>query len=136
MPDNAPDLLFYADAAGGLIAEIGWVPPEAVFAPHAETPHALWLDSSHDAHAAARASYIATRPYQIVSGPPQHARRHFEAADAALRPGADLWRDLPPTIDAQVPGFRGGLAGFFGYDLARGLHPVPDNINRNAHDLC
>ena len=87
-------------AAGGL------------FAPHAETPHALWLDSSHDAHAAARASYIATRPYQIVSGPPQHARRHFEAADAALRPGADLWRDLPPKIDAQVPGFRGGLAGF------------------------
>ena len=54
MPDNAPDLLFYADAAGGLIAEIGWVPPEAVFAPHAETPHALWLDSSHDAHAVAR----------------------------------------------------------------------------------
>ena len=134
MPDNAPDLLFYNDAAGGLIAEIGWVPPETVFAPHAETPQALWLDSSHDAHAAARSSYIATRPYQIVSGPPQHAHRHFEAAGAALRPGADLWLDLPPTIDAQVPGFRGGLAGFFGYDLARGLHPVPNNINRNAHD--
>ena len=84
MPDNAPDLLFYADAAGGLISETGWVTPEAVFAPHAETPHALWLDSSHDAHAASRASYIATRPYQIISGGPEHARQHFDAADAAF----------------------------------------------------
>ncbi|MGB1118312.1 MAG: anthranilate synthase component I family protein [Parvibaculales bacterium] len=134
MPDNAPDLLFYADAAGGLIAETRWVSPEAVFAPHADTPHALWLDSSHDAHAAARASYIATCPHQIISGAPEHARRHFEAADTALASGAGLWQDLPPEIDAQVPSFRGGLAGFFGYDLARGLHPMPDNINRNAHD--
>ena len=134
MPDNAPDLLFYADAAGGLIAETRWVTPEAVFAPHAETPHALWLDSSHDAHAASRASYIATRPYQIISGAPEHARQHFDAADAALRPGAGLWQNIPPDIDAQLPSFRGGLAGFFGYDLARGLHPVPENISQNAHD--
>ena len=32
-----------------------------------------------------------------------------------------LWRDLPPEIDAQVPPFRGGAAGLFGYDLGLGL---------------
>ena len=134
MPDNPPDLLFYADTAGGLIAEIDWVSPEAVFAPHADTPHALWLDSSDDAHATSHASYIATRPLEVVSGPPELARQHFDAAGAALHAGAGLWQDLPKEIDAQVPSFRGGLAGFFGYDLARGLHPVPDNINQNAYD--
>ena len=134
MPDNPPDLLFYADTAGGLIAEIDWVSPEAVFAPHADAPHALWLDSSHDAHATSHASYIATRPLEVVSGPPELARQHFDAAGAALHAGAGLWQDLPKEIDAQVPSFRGGLAGFFGYDLARGLHPVPDNINQNAYD--
>ena len=37
---------------------------------------------------------------------------------------ADLWRDLPPDIDAQVPPFRGGAAGLFGYDLGLGLEPA------------
>jgi para-aminobenzoate synthetase component 1 len=134
MADRDAELMFYADAAGGLIAEIAWVSPEEVFAPHADTPHALWLDSSHDAHAASNASYIALRPYQIISGPPEQAHHHFAVADAALRAAADIWLKLPPHIDAQLPAFRGGLAGFFGYELARGLHPVPANITHKAQD--
>ena len=39
------------------------------------------------------------------------------AGETSRAKKADLWRDLPPEIDAQIPPFRGGAAGLFGYDL-------------------
>ena len=134
MPTPETDMLFYADADGGVICEVGWVDPEIAFLPHGNSPHALWLDSSDADHALSRASYIATAPYEIISGPPEQAQQFFEQARAALMAGAGTWDKIPAKVDACLPTFRGGLAGFFGYDLASGLHPMPENISRMAQD--
>ena len=118
------DKLHYVAPSGALIEEIAWLDPEAVFLPHADMPGALWLDSSAPAHELARFSFIALAPYDMVRFSAQEAASGLAALQEKLAREADLWRDLPADIDAQVPPFRGGAAGLFGYDLGLGLEPA------------
>ena len=127
MPEKARsggDKLHYVAPSGALIEEIDWLEPEAVFLPHAEAPGALWLDSAASAHELARYSFIALAPYEMVRFMAHAAAPGLAALQQKLARAADLWRDLPPEIDAQVPPFRGGAAGLFGYDLGLGLEPA------------
>ena len=116
--------LHYVHGRGGLIEEIDWVDPEAAFLPLAGRVGALWLDSSKPDHPNGRYSFIATAPYEMIEADAAAAPEAFDAVHTALAAQADIWRDLPPEIDRQLPPFRGGAAGLFGYDLGLGLDPA------------
>lgn len=115
----APDLLRYVHPNGPIIEEHEWVDPEAAFAPHAESHGALWLDSSDTAHHTARYSFIAIAPYQVHQADQGEAASQLDNIAAELRAHAALWDSLPDEIGALVPPFRGGAAGYFGYDMYR-----------------
>jgi para-aminobenzoate synthetase component 1 len=108
-------LFRYVHPNGPIIEEHAWVDPEAAFAPHADKTGAIWLDSSDRLHQAARYSFIATTPYASYQNGPDE----LAVIDQDLRAHADLWADLPEDIDALLPPFRGGAAGYFGYDMGR-----------------
>ena len=119
--DNGAQTLRYVAPSGALVEEIDWVDPEAAFLPHADRPMSLWLDSSDTAHEAARYSFIALAPYETLSFSARNAKTGLATLDEKLAAHKALWADLPPEIDAQLPPFRGGAAGLFGYDLGFGL---------------
>lgn len=124
MPETARargDKLRYVAPSGALIEEIDWLDPEAVFLPHGAHEGALWLDSSAPQHELARYSFIALAPYDMLRFAAHEAAQGLAALQEKLAAESALWRDLPPEIDAQVPPFRGGAAGLFGYDLGLGL---------------
>ena len=131
----APDLLRYVHPNGPIIEEHDWVDPEAAFAPHAESDGALWLDSSDTAHHTARYSFIALAPYQVHQGAQGDAAAQLEAIAAELRAHAALWDTLPDDIDALVPPFRGGAAGYFGYDMAPSTGPSESADAHSPHTL-
>ena len=124
MPETARaggDKLRYVAPSGALIEEIDWFDPEAVFLPHGAREGALWLDSSAPQHELARYSFIALAPYDMLRFAAHEAAQGLAVLQEKLAAESALWRDLPPDIDAQVPPFRGGAAGLFGYDLGLGL---------------
>ena len=120
-------MLRHVHQSGAIVEEIAWVDPEAAFVPLADKPGALWFDSCDATHHAARFSFIAHAPYQTISVADWQAREGFARLDAALRAHGDIWHDLPAEIDACLPPWRGGAAGYFGYDLAYGLEELPPN---------
>ena len=127
MPDAASSgdgKLRYVAPSGALIEEIGWLDPEAVFLPHGNDKGALWLDSSAASHELARYSFIALAPYDMLRYRAHEAAQGLAAVQEKLAIESAIWHDLPPEIDAQVPPFRGGAAGLFGYDLGLGLEPA------------
>jgi len=130
--------LHYVHASGAQIEEIDWVDPEAAFLPLADETGALWLDSSKIDHPAGRCSFIAVSPYRLIEVPAQEAATGFAAIEEALAAHKAIWQDLPPTLDAAIPPFRGGAAGLFGYDLGFGfetaLHATGPQDNGSA--LC
>ena len=123
MAGAAFDGLNHVAASGALIEEIDWVDPEAAFLAQAGQTGSLWLDSSDTHYAGARHSFIACAPYKMLRFHAHQAGAGFAALEAHLGAHQALWADLPHEIDAQVPPFRGGAAGLFGYDLGAGLEP-------------
>ena len=123
MAGAAPDGLSHVAASGALIEEINWVDPEAAFLAQAGQTGSLWLDSSDTHYAGARHSFIACAPYKMLRFHAHQAGTGFAALEAHLGAHQSLWADLPQEIDAQVPPFRGGAAGLFGYGLGAGLEP-------------
>jgi len=105
----------YVHPNGPIIEEHAWVDPEAAFAPHADKFGALWLDSSDLKHQAAQYSFIAIAPYQKS----HNQIGQLNEIKAGLQAHQALWNGLPDEIDQWLPPFRGGLAGFFGYDMGR-----------------
>ncbi len=105
----------YVHRNGPIIEEHAWVDPEAAFAPHADKFGALWLDSSDTGHQASHYSFIAIAPYHTV----HQQLEQLSDVDLDLRAQQSLWDGLPAEIDQWLPTFRGGVAGFFGYDMAR-----------------
>lgn len=131
-------LLRYVHPNGPIIEEHSWVDPEAAFAPHAESHGALWLDSSDQQHHAARYSFIAIAPYQIYQADSGQAETTLDAIAADLKAHETLWDDLPDAVSALVPPFRGGAAGYFGYDMASAaaLNLSPSSTQADADPLA
>ncbi|GIR46308.1 MAG: hypothetical protein CM15mP55_2840 [Hyphomicrobiales bacterium] len=117
MPDNAPDLLFYAGRREAGLSPRRGAAGGPCSRPLPKHPMHCGLISTMTRRSRARQGYRHAPPSDHFGGP-QNARRHFERAGAAFAQGGRPLADLPPKIDAQVPRVsRGGLAGFFGYDL-------------------
>jgi para-aminobenzoate synthetase component 1 len=97
------------------IRDIPWADPATAFAAFADEPHTAWLDSAPGYGALGRYSYLAVRPFLVLSD----EKNPFGALAAALA----RWR-LPPGA-GPVP-FSGGAIGFFGYGLRRYVEALPD----------
>ena len=112
------------------VAEVAGAPaPEAVFARLAQSPCALWLDSTADPEDSGRWSFIAADPFAVLRSRDGHATwttaggtspvagSPFAALGAAL---ARMKSPVPPPIP-----FDGGAAGFIAYEAAGSFETLP-----------
>ena len=120
LSDTQPIML----PSGAMVARLPWKPPEQIFAPLANTPFALWFDSSSADNkdslptARARYSFIVSAPYAEIIGAADWAQ--IAQLEAHLSPyHADIWEGLSPQQNSNLPPFRGGIAGVLAYDYAR-----------------
>ncbi len=102
----------------------------ALFAPLAQQPWAVWLDSCQPYAEQGRYDILSAAPVQTLQTQGQHTeiRRHdqLEISDAdplhLLQHALDRFPATPP--DCPVP-FAGGAIGYFAYDLARRWEQLP-----------
>jgi para-aminobenzoate synthetase component 1 len=123
-----------------------WQAPDAPtsFAPLADLPYSLFLDSNKNGHALNRYSYILWHPFEMIEstgGRVTVTNRDHQVSYTAdifkvVRERLALWgEDRRP--EKNLPPFQGGAAGFFGYDLARQLERLPSRTEKNAQpDAC
>ncbi|OJX71366.1 aminodeoxychorismate synthase component I [Magnetospirillum sp. 64-120] len=97
------------------VLELPAADPVAIFAPLADDPLAVLLDSAAQGDPRSRYSYIAADPVDVLVGDGTSPFPHL-AARLAARHHA--------TIDG-LPPFQGGFAGWLSYDLGRHLERLP-----------
>ncbi|MBN1852269.1 MAG: anthranilate synthase component I family protein [Pirellulales bacterium] len=91
---------------------------DEVFGCLSRLPHVIFLDSALADKELGRYSFVAADPYRWIERPvrdDQDALAEFEDFKTVFQ--SDWIRDLPP--------FQGGLAGLFGYEMARGIERIP-----------
>ncbi|MGF1608814.1 MAG: aminodeoxychorismate/anthranilate synthase component I, partial [Kiloniellales bacterium] len=114
------------EAVEPLVREIDYGDPLAAFAPLAEAPCALYLDSALSVVRLGRYSFIAADPFHILEsrdGSLSLDGRNWSGKPfVALRA---LLAQFPQRRLPQLPPFQGGAAGYFGYDLGRHLERLP-----------
>ena len=106
-----------------------WIEPHQLFAAFAHEPFALFLDSAtagpaNDPALHGRWSFIAIDPFATLTD--------TSAPFADLR--AKLSQYAVPPSAPDMPPFTGGVAGFFGYDLAHHLEKLPAAVAPFAID--
>lgn len=112
--------------------------PAAFSALH-NRPYSLWLDSADTLHPAGRYSYIAFSPVETIEAKDGRVTITNEWQKTTIK--ADPFKMAQERLAAwnadhgeTIPGlppFQGGIAGLFGYDLARGLETLPEKSLRN-----
>jgi len=80
-------------------------------------PHLLFLDSASRDRELGRYSFVAADPYAWIERP-------ADGSDA-LADVERAWNACPGEAHPELPPFQGGLAGLWGYELARSLEDVP-----------
>ncbi len=121
------------------VFDISLTPVEAFSALH-HLPYSLWLDSADTAHPAAKYSFIAANPVETIEA--KDGRMTVTNADYQIAIEGDpftvandrlqAW-NFKNEIDGELPPFQGGLAGYFGYDLARSIEKLPATAGLNPH---
>ncbi len=115
--------------------------PLAVFSALKHLPYSLWLDSADLGHEAGRYSFIASHPIETIEAKDgQVTLTNWDTQEkrkgdpfAIVQERLAHWRPDIRTIRG-LPPFQGGAAGFFGYDLARGLEDLPETA-QSAPDM-
>lgn len=110
--------------------------PESVAHAWQDEPHLLWLDSAAAHHPDAAWSYVMAAPEAWIESRGPHTgitdangtRVREDDPFDILR--EELAQHAPVPADCPAP-FTGGLAGFFGYDLARRLEILPSRAAEN-----
>ncbi len=120
--------------SGVVAQEISWLDPCACFACFADEAFSLWFDSADTDHPAGKFSYIAIDPFETISiknGDMNGlAVDPFDYLKARLAHFVEDWSGLPKDL----PRFKGGAGGYFGYDLAQGLETLPPPVTPYAVD--
>ncbi len=112
----------------------GWKGPDApsTFAAIADIPYSLFFDSARPGHPLSRYSFICWHPFETIEAKDGQVtitnadqQLSFQADPfAALKERLDIWGD-GVILDPQLPPFKAGAAGLFGYDLARSIEKLP-----------
>ncbi len=109
-----------------LAVPIPYVEPDQLFAPLAARRYALWLDSALPDADAGRYAYLMSDPFCVV-----HSRGDQVWVDGAPVEGnpwevlAERWRRYRLPSQPNLPPFQTGVAGYWGYELARHLERLP-----------
>jgi para-aminobenzoate synthetase component 1 len=132
---RAPDELA---AAVPLVREIAWRDPATLFAPFANRPGSMLLDSPGSPQTG-RHAFIAVEPFQWLKS--KDGAIELDGRRSSGNPFAVLRRELhrfPLQADSALPPFQGGVVGCFGYELARHLEqlPVAAGDDRRFPDLA
>ncbi|MCB1557212.1 MAG: anthranilate synthase component I family protein, partial [Alphaproteobacteria bacterium] len=106
-------------------------------------PYTLFFDSADPVHPAARYSYLLFAPFETIES--TDGRITITNTDNRIAFHGDPFATVADRLAAAAPGtldpeamedfpfpFRGGAAGLFGYDLARGLEPLPPKPRTRA----
>jgi len=119
--------------------------PYEIFAPLSVLPYSLFFDSSDHLHELGRYSFIAFHPFEIIES--KNGRVSVTNKDQQLAFDALALDTLKERLElygldkqnrSDLPPFQGGAAGFFGYDLVRGLEKIPQQAqdNENMPDMA
>ena len=98
----------------------------------ADEPWAVFLDSGRPRSNAGRFDILAARPFitLVTRGSLTEVRQADSVRQAADDPFDLLRHYLAADFAATPLPFCGGAIGYFGYDLARRIEPLPDQIHR------
>jgi para-aminobenzoate synthetase component 1 len=109
-------------------------PPEQVFTPFSSDRYSLFFDSAREGHPLNRFSYLCVHPFETIEA--KNGRVTVTNAQQSLSLTADPFAVIKDRLHdwgagAQdtrydLPPFQGGAAGYFGYDLARGIEHLPE----------
>jgi para-aminobenzoate synthetase component 1 len=115
-----------ADTDLPLAREIAYDDPLRLFAPWAEQPYAMLLDSAAAGLGQGLHSFICVDPFQVLESRDGAiscgGRRRAGDPFAALR--GELARFAQPSLPG-LPPLQGGAVGYLGYELARHLERLP-----------
>jgi para-aminobenzoate synthetase component 1 len=103
---------------------------QRLFAPLAERPWSMWLDSCGQQGELGRYDILVSEPHttlltrgdETVIRSPQGTKRSTDDPFSLLRQALDV--DVECAQDSTVP-FAGGAVGYFAYDLARRIVTLP-----------
>ncbi len=109
--------------------------PHEIFAPLSAQPYSLFLDSADTRHELSRYSFITYHPFETIEA--RDGRVTVTNREQQFTFTADPFAILAERLETYglnhedrpahkiLPPFRGGAAGYFGYDLARSLETLP-----------
>ena len=130
------DLLSEAILDTAVIEELPWqAEPHDMFAPIAQHPFAMFLDSSDTEHTSGRWSILVCEPFETVSLSARTNPNPFDVLRTRMSRFriSPRWRaELAERLQNEPPPFLGGAMGLFGYELAACLESLP-NMPRNKH---
>jgi para-aminobenzoate synthetase component 1 len=123
---NPPAVALTAPSDAPLAREIAYDDPLRLFAPFADEPYAMLLDSAGPGLGQGRHAFICVSPFQVLEskdGAIACAGRRWSGDPfAALK--AELARFVQPSLPG-LPPLQGGAVGYLGYELARHLERLP-----------
>ncbi len=109
-----------------LCSEVPFQDPYLVFSSLGAKEGAVFLDSAQQREACGRYSFIALDPFQILTS--KNGKIQIRGSTFEGNPFEVLRKEISVFAQKTLPGlppFQGGVAGFFGYELAQHLEKVP-----------
>jgi para-aminobenzoate synthetase component 1 len=120
------------------IRELRLKDPIGAFAAIQHLPYSILFDSADRDHPNARYSFIVSHPIETIESKDgtvtltnwEEQTKQDGDAFTILQERIAHWVPLTKTVRG-LPPFQGGAAGYFGYDLARGLEKLPESAENN-----